>query len=526
MHGRSRDVKTLTRTPADGTLRLPTPGRGLRVPMAKQMGRWLVLALLVVLPALALAKPAVKAPAKPVANTKAKPAVVDKALLKRCADPKRKDTRECVLLRGAGKGGDGKGKAKEDRAKAKDDKGKDDKAREKADAGKDKASSSKDKDAKGKDARKSGKDDEDKPKALSAKEKKQQVALKATCADKKKAKSAQCKKFFADEQERAEAAERAKLKKVCADKKNAKTAQCKKFVAAEKKKSQTVSVCGRKYGIARKNEKVASFARRYRVAEGTLRGWNAIGTASKLKGGKRYLVYKSPHDGVTLKGGVLLEGDDEHFAIQRPARGWGKPLLVDAIRTAVHATQRQNPLGTHLIVGDLSKEGGGCLPPHKSHRGGIDADIGLYMRGAHQRKWLGGATADTLDADRTWQLLRAFLATAKLQYAFIDYSLQQPLYEAGLRAGEPEEHLKAWFQWPRPIENAHETIIRHLAGHDNHMHVRFMCDSDEQCALPDEARTRLEHARIEMLGSVAREPNRPREALHQAGAPAVPEAMP
>jgi hypothetical protein len=502
--GTRQSVKTLTHVALDGTLRQPF-GQGVRVIRVKQVLGWLLLLLL--LPALAWGKPApVKAKPEPV-KAKPEPLKVDKALQKRCADPKRKDTRECVQLRASQKSGAANGK----QARPDDKKPRADADRGHADA---------------KRGRADDKPAEIKVKPLSAKEKKQLAALKNTCADKKKAKTAQCKKYFADEQARADAAEHARVAKLCADKKNAKTAQCKKFVTAEKKKSQTVSVCGRKYGIAKKNEKVASFAKRYHVAEGTLRGWNAIGAAAKLKGGKRYLVYKSPHDGVTLKGGVLLEGDDEHFAIQRPARGWGKPLLVDAIRIGVHATQRQNPHGTHLIVGDLSKEGGGCLPPHKSHRGGVDADVGLYMRGAHQRKWLGGATPETLDADRTWQLLRAFFSTGRLQYAFIDYSLQQPLYEAGLRAGEPEEHLKAWFQWPRPIENAHETIVRHLAGHDNHMHVRFLCDPDENCVLPDDAKARLEHARIEMLGSVAHEPNRPREALHQAQSTAVPEAMP
>lgn len=430
-----------------------------------------------------------KSPAKGAAP------VVDKALLRRCADPKRQDTRECAQLRAASKGKGAAGGKAGTGTKA-------------GTAGKSAVS--------GKSAPKV--DDEPKPKALSAKEKKQIAALKATCADKKKAKTAQCKKFLGEERERQEAADRTKLRKLCKDKKQAKTAQCKKFAASEQKRGKTISVCGRKYGIAKKNEKVSSFARRYRVAEGSVRGWNGLGTAAKLKGGKRYVVHKSSQDGITLKGGVLLEGEDEHFAIQRPYRGWGKPLLVDAIRTAVHATQRQSPLGTQLVVGDLSKEGGGCLPPHKSHRGGVDADVGFYMRGAHQRKWLGGATAETLDADRTWQLLRAFISTARLQFAFIDYHLHQPLYEAALRAGEPEEHLRAWFQWPRPIENAHETMIRHLAGHDNHMHVRFICEGEDACVLPDEARARLENTRIEMLGSVG-------ENRQARGDVAVPQVM-
>ena len=421
---------------------------------------------------------------------------VDRALQRRCADPKRRDTRECVQLRQAAHAAtkspakDAAGAGRSGRSVAAKVQGKPGakSAAVKADA------------------------DDEKPRVLSAKEKKQIAALRATCGDRKQAKSARCKAFFAAEQERAAAAERAKLQKLCKEKKAAKTAQCKKFLAAENKKRQTVSVCGRKYGIAKKNEKVAAFAKRYRIAEATLRSWNALGSTAKLKGGKRYLVKKSPHDGVTLRGGVLLEGDDQTLEVQRPPRGWGKPLLVDTLRLAAQATQRQSPLLPHLILGDLSKEGGGCLPPHKSHRGGIDADVGYYMRGAHQRRWLGGATPETLDADRTWQLLRAFLSTGKLQFAFIDYALQQPLFEAGQRAGEPQEHLQAWFQWPRPIENAHETVIRHLGGHDNHMHVRFQCDSEDACTLPDDARERLERARIEMLGGVAHEPARRRTA--------------
>ena len=464
----------------------------------------LLILLLLLLPGPVLAKGQAQKP---------QPAQVDRALLRRCADAKHRDTRECVLLRKAAADHVKKGEAPRKNSAGSEHQAVASPAHPQR-GGDPKAGNSQ--------SPKNSKADEEKPKALSAKEKKQLAALKTTCADKKKAKTTQCKKFFADEKERAEAAERQKLRKVCADKKQAKTAQCKKFLAAEKKsRGQTVSVCGRKYGIAKKNEKVANFAKRYRLAEPTLRAWNNLGKVAKLKGGSRYLVQKSPHDGVVLKGGVLLEGDDEHFAIQRPLRGWGKPLLVEVLRVAIHAAQRQNPLGTHLILGDLSKEGGGCLPPHKSHRGGVDADVGLYMRGAHQRKWLAGATPETLDADRTWLLLRAFLSTGKLQFAFIDYSLQQPLYEAGLRAGEPEEHLKAWFQWPRPIEQAHDTVIRHLAGHDNHMHVRFICDSEENCVLPEEAKLRLEHARIEMLGSVDDIQRR----QHPMQTPAVPMAM-
>jgi hypothetical protein len=137
-----------------------------------------------------------------------------------------------------------------------------------------------------------------------------------------------------------------------------------------------------------------------------------------------------------------------------------------------------------LVVGDLSKQGGGCLPPHRSHRDGRDADIGYYVRGGVTPRWLGAVTAQTLDADRTWALLDVFLATGRLRYAFIDYQLQRPLYEAALRAGHTKASLRDVFQYPRPRSHAKAGIIRHLRGHADHIHVRFDCPTTGPCALP------------------------------------------
>ena len=340
------------------------------------------------------------------------------------------------------------------------------------------------------------------------------AVLRKACAVPKQRKTARCKAFAAAEADRAADRARADLRKACARKDKRKTKPCKTFLAAERKRGSVSDICGRKYGRARKNEKVAAFARRHRVAEGTVRGLNGLGgEVKKLRGGKRYLVYRSPHDGVVLRGGTLLEAEALRFSLQRPHRGWGKPLLVETLRTAALQVQASSPHGTHLVVGDLSKEGGGCLPPHRSHRGGLDADIGYYMRGGHQRGWLGLATQETLDADRTWQFLRGLLASGRLQYAFIDHGLQVMLYEAALRAGETPDGLTAVFQYPRPIEQAHSTIIRHLRGHADHMHVRFSCDDaglglDAPCQLAEPGRARLATVRLETRGGVVHEDRR------------------
>lgn len=433
-------------------------------------------------------KPA-PAPAPKPLSAKEKKALAD--LRKLCADPKQKKNAKCKAL-------------------ATDDRDRDKKGNAKAGA---KGASASD----------------DKPKVLSAKEKKQIAALRKTCADPKQKKSAKCKTFLAEEKERADAEERARLKKTCAQAANKKTKQCKAFLAAERKRSDSVSICGRRYGTARKNEKVAAFAKRYHVSEAAVRNLNDLGAAAKLKNGQRYLVFKSPHEGVVLKDGVLLEPDTERFVMQRPQRGWGKPLAVDAIRDSITQVQVANPWGSVLVVGDLSKDGGGCLPPHKSHRGGLDADIGYYMRGARQRSWLGPAAPDTVDADRTWLLLRAFLATGRLQYAFVDYGLQQSLYEAAQRAGESTEQLAKWFQFPRAIESAHETVIRHLAGHADHMHVRFVCDDPEACPLSDDAKARIGSSRLEQRGGVVSEGGATRREAapyRSAAGVAVPAVMP
>ncbi len=245
-----------------------------------------------------------------------------------------------------------------------------------------------------------------------------------------------------------------------------------------------------------------------------MRSLNGIGKARRLRGGKRYLVYRSPHEGTRLRGGVLMPDDRETFYMQRPERGWGTPLTVDLLRMSVSAVERAAPLGTQLVIGDLSRAGGGCLPPHRSHRGGLDVDIGYYFRGGDQHRWMRLATAATLDADRTWLLLEAFVTSGRLQYAFIDYDLQRLLHAAALRSGRTAAELAPIFQYPRPLDQARSAIIRHLKGHADHMHVRFTCPPSGPCVLADGLAAQVQDvhfvrrggARAEDLHGAARSP--------------------
>ena len=128
--------------------------------------------------------------------------------------------------------------------------------------------------------------------------------LAATCKTKQGAKTPKCKAFAAA-QRKSEA--QRKLAVQCRQKAHRGTKACKALRAAQARHRSHGSICGRRYGTAKKNEKVASFARRYRVAESRVRDLNCLGAGTKkLKGGKRYVVFKSPHEGVVLHNGVLL----------------------------------------------------------------------------------------------------------------------------------------------------------------------------------------------------------------------------
>lgn len=296
-----------------------------------------------------------------------------------------------------------------------------------------------------------------------------------------------------------------------------------------KKGGVITTVCGRKYAVAKKKETLAKFARRVHVSADTIRRLNDLGGKGKLRPGRRYLIGKSPHDGVVLRGGVQML-DEPGLWRGRPNRAWGKPLLVDSLSLAIRSVDASYPLGTHVIIGDLSKGGGGCLPPHKSHRGGLDVDIGYWFRGGRQAKWLEGARARTLDADRTWLFLEALLRTGRVQYAFVVHELQAPLYDAALRHGWNEAQLRGIFQFPRP-EAQLAGVIRHLKGHGDHAHIRMMCPPEGECDLEEEARAALAAVRDDRLGGPVRDrvgdwrPARRRPQQHGVG-PALPAALP
>ncbi|MEX1369184.1 MAG: penicillin-insensitive murein endopeptidase [Nannocystaceae bacterium] len=169
---------------------------------------------------------------------------------------------------------------------------------------------------------------------------------------------------------------------------------------------------------------------------------------------------------------VPLEAS-EHIHVKRPKLAYGTPKTIRLLGQAVGQYKGKHRGGPKVLVGDISQRGGGKLHPHVSHRTGRDIDLGYVLRGEHGRRTrFGGVSRDTLDVARTWDLIKAFIDTRQVVYVFVDYRIQELLYEHAKSRGVPVRELDELFQYPHGRGRAHG-IIRHWPSHKHHFHVRF-----------------------------------------------------
>ncbi len=168
-----------------------------------------------------------------------------------------------------------------------------------------------------------------------------------------------------------------------------------------------------------------------------------------------------------LVNGVML-ACAERCKLSDPGRAWGTQETVDNIVHAIGVVQAQFPGTPPLAVGHLSARRGGSLAPHRSHQSGRDVDLGYYYVG--NVPFYTRATALNLDVPRTWALVRTFVTDSDVEYLFIDTPLQRILKEHALASGEDPAWLDDIFQHGG---TGQYPIIRHVHGHDTHIHARF-----------------------------------------------------
>jgi hypothetical protein len=179
--------------------------------------------------------------------------------------------------------------------------------------------------------------------------------------------------------------------------------------------------------------------------------------------------------GITGGFAALAQGDG--YELRRPTRAFGEPHVIEHLRSTIAVVRALYPDVHTLAIGDISAAHGGKLDNHKSHRTGLDVDVGFYFKQVPEGFPEHFAAADdTLVLQATWALLTAFARTTDLDdgvsMMFLDYAVQRRLYLWAQKRGTPEADLEHLFQYPSG-KDAQTGLIRHWPNHADHVHVRF-----------------------------------------------------
>jgi murein endopeptidase len=181
-----------------------------------------------------------------------------------------------------------------------------------------------------------------------------------------------------------------------------------------------------------------------------------------------------------LDGGLCLKPKGPGF-VHLGENGCGTTEAVTLLLFAIGEVERAWPGTVPVVIGSLSKPGGGKLRPHKSHRSGRDADVGFYAAGNRAMTTFEALSADGIDFDKSFLLMATLLSSGRVTNIFVNYALQGYLYEAARAMGYDDEQLAWILQYPRG-RSAKVGMIRHASGHTRHFHVRFACPAgDESC---------------------------------------------
>jgi penicillin-insensitive murein endopeptidase len=147
----------------------------------------------------------------------------------------------------------------------------------------------------------------------------------------------------------------------------------------------------------------------------------------------------------------------------------GTQETIDAIGTALTKVHEVFPDAPPIVVGDISDEDGGRLKRHKSHQGGRDVDLGFFFKSGAAQQFVAG-TAANLDLAKNWVLVRSLVTCTDVETILLDTRIQRVLYKYALGIGEDKAWLDTVFHFARGAKSA---IVKHVAGHRNHYHVRF-----------------------------------------------------
>ena len=176
---------------------------------------------------------------------------------------------------------------------------------------------------------------------------------------------------------------------------------------------------------------------------------------------------------------VKLPDREDIYIMRRPDRTYGTQNMIDVLTSVAEEVAWLVPEADPLVIGDISKRGGGKLPGHMSHRGGLDVDIGLFFNNGEQPS-MGfiDIPPSQLDRETMWVLIRALLDTGEVERILLDKSLVRVLRQYVVDSGEltREEAIKVFPYTTGKKAFLNEDVVHHHPGHKHHIHVRIRCD--------------------------------------------------
>ncbi|TPV92623.1 MAG: hypothetical protein B7733_24785 [Myxococcales bacterium FL481] len=182
-----------------------------------------------------------------------------------------------------------------------------------------------------------------------------------------------------------------------------------------------------------------------------------------------------PGDG-KLQGGVPMLAGPGRELRAIPWKTFATAETVGLLDRLLKEWPRREPDAHPVLVGNLSAREGGRLKPHSSHQSGRDFDVSYIQRpGVYDELNWREMNAENLDAEKTWSLIKLFAESDATEAIFVDRSIQKLLHAHALEHGTvPKAELPQWLQYPRGTPGPH-TLVQHVRGHIDHMHVRFAC---------------------------------------------------
>jgi penicillin-insensitive murein endopeptidase len=193
-----------------------------------------------------------------------------------------------------------------------------------------------------------------------------------------------------------------------------------------------------------------------------------------------------PNDGWQVRAKRLRNTDSLRVRSKSNKLSYGHPALVLMLKRTAKDIASAEP-GSVMLVGDLSREGGGALAGHRSHQSGRDADVGFDVTDKNGKAKLStefhafredGTAKDgsglLFDDWRNWLLVKSWILDkrAGISHIFVHTSLRRRLLSYAAKNPRAKRYVTEAAGLLKQPEG--------VSPHDDHFHVRIACPKRHQ----------------------------------------------